>query len=488
MHRQVKTDVRGGVAVVSLALAAGADPRAPDRGFDPALRAALADALAALRTDAAVGAVLLRAGAGGWPHAEDPLAEHGDVPPAPGLGALAEALETMGKPVVVALGGRIGSAVLALAMAAGWRIAARGTVIGLPEIALATLPGGGLLVRAARRAGALAALRLAQPGEAIDLAEALKLGLLDGVVEAGDAEAAALSVAQGLARVSGGATLPPHREDGAGLGDPAAFLAEVAAARGALPQLLPPLREARARAIDCVEAALLLAAPEALQFAEVARDDLDAAPVCQALSHVAAAERRVLGQIAPGAGAAVPRVGLWQMGSAAAPLADALSAAGFAVVLGAPDEGVLAEGLAAVALRQHAAEAAGHISAGARAAAWARIEGAEQGAALTGCNWVLSRAGAAAALPPDLPLVIAGEPAPEFAAAPALRLVAPRLAELVPPAGAPVLVAAVAATLARARILPLPTGTAPGGIAARLVARLYAAAERAVLAGARPDQ
>ncbi|PKP71077.1 MAG: hypothetical protein CVT82_03715 [Alphaproteobacteria bacterium HGW-Alphaproteobacteria-4] len=488
MRRQVKTDLRGAVAVVSLALAAGADPRAPDQGFDPALRAELAAAVAALRANRAVAAVLLRAGAGGWPDAADPLSERAASELAPGLDALADALAALGKPVVVALGGRLSAAALALAVAAGWRIAARDTVFVLPQIVLATLPGAGLMVRAARRAGAAAALRLVQPGHAIELNEALGLGLLDGVVEEGDADAAALSVAQSLATATAGAAMPPQRADGAGLGDPAAFLAEVAAARSALPQVPQPLREARARAIDCVEAALLLATPEALQFAQVAQDDLDAAPACRALTHVAAAERRVIGQIETAAANAVQRVGFWEMGSAAAPLADALSVAGFAVVLGAADEAALAEALAAVALRQQAAEAAGRISAAARAAAWARIEGAERGEGLAGCSWVLSNAEAAAALPPDLPLVLAGELAPEFAAAPALRPVAPRLVELVPPAGAPGLVATIAAVLARARITPLRTGAAPGGIAARLVARAYAAAERAVLAGARPDQ
>ncbi|MDP1668334.1 enoyl-CoA hydratase/isomerase family protein [Phaeovulum sp.] len=491
MHRRVTVELRGGVAVVSLALAAGVNARLPDPGFDARLRGELARALDEIAGSGAASAVLLRAGAGGWPVAADPVAERRDEVDAPEMAWLAATLAGLGKPVVMALGGRIGGTALRLALAAGWRLAAPETLFALQEPALATLPEAGLLLGVARLAGAGAALRLGEASRPISAAEAAALGLIDGVVETGDTEAAALSVAQGLAVASADTPLPPRRADGAGLADAAAFLAAVAAARGALHEVPGALRMARTRLIDSVEAALLLPQAAALQFAEVARDDLETTPAFQALAHVAAAERGAAARAQVATGDVALRVGVWDASVAVVPLVEALSAAGTGVVLGAADEAALATVLASVARNQQAAEAAGRLSAGARAAAWARIEPAASTADLAGCGWVLSRDGAAAVLPAGMPLVLEGDLSATFPAAPALRMVAPGLAELVPDAGsdpklgAP-LMASVAATLAQARIMPLRCGAAPGGIAARLFARLHVAAERACWPGRGP--
>uniref|UniRef100_UPI00356A86EF enoyl-CoA hydratase-related protein n=1 Tax=Phaeovulum sp. TaxID=2934796 RepID=UPI00356A86EF len=319
MRRQVKVDVREGVAVISLAPVPEAGPRGADPGFDARLRAELARTLATVSADRKVGAVLLRAGAAGWPEAGDPEAESAEAAEPPTLAEIAATLEAMEKPVVISLAGQLGGATMALAIASGWRIAAPDAVIAPAEPAEGRLSPAGMLVRAARRAGARAALLLAEPGRVIGANEAASLGLCDGVVEHGDVDAAALSVARGLAQNAAGSG-PPRRRDGAGLGEPAAFMAAIAAAREGLAQYPAVLRPATASAIDVVEAALLLDAPAALGFAEVARDDQEANPASRALRHLVAAERRARLRALQGArtGAGVKiagSVGFWEVGA-----------------------------------------------------------------------------------------------------------------------------------------------------------------------------
>ena len=493
MLRRVKLDVRDKVAVISLAAAPGASPSAPDPGFDPALRQHLAHALADAAAMGSVGAVMVRAGAAGWPVADDPEAQQATADEVPRLAELATMIETSAKPVIVALDGRPGCAALALAFAAGWRLAAPGLVLALGDPDMACLPPPALLVRVARRVGATAALRLSAPGSSLNAAEALALGLIDGVVESGDVEAAALSVARALAAAEHPGPRLAQHGDGAGLADPAAYLAALSAARGAAQTMPTPLRKARAAAIAVIEAALLLPYDAALDFAEVARADLAISPECRALTHVAGAEARARIRALAGAQRVGPsarrHIGIWGFAADVPPLADALAAAGFTVVIGADTEAALASALAVVAQRQHAAEAAGHLPPLARQAAWARIEGAVGTAGFGGCDWVLSRAATAAALPPEIGLVLAGERSSAFPAAPDLRLVAPGLVELGSTPGDAIAGVGqrAVATLIAAGLVVLPA-TGPIGMTRRLAARAFAAAERAALAGARPDQ
>jgi len=494
MRRQVKVDVREGVAIISLASVPEAGPRGADPGFDARLRAELAQALATVSANRNVGAVLLRAGAAGWPEAGDPEAESGEATEPPTLAEIAATIEAMAKPVVISLDGRLGGATLALAFASGWRIAAQDAVFAPAEPDEGRLSPAGLLVRAARRAGARSALLLAQPGRVIGAAEAASLWLCDGVVENGDVGAAALSVARGLARDGAAGSGPPRRRDGAGLGEPAAFMAALASARAALAQQPQVLRPAAGAAIDVVEAALLLEAPAALAFAEVARDDQEANPASRALQHLVAAERRARLRVLHGAkvGAGVKiagSVGFWEVAPLlGAPLAEALAASGLRVLIASREEAPLAETLSTVARAQEAAVVAGRLSGADRVAAWGRIEAVASASDMAGCAWVLARADAAADLPPAVPLVLEGSLSPAFPAAAALRLAVPGLCEVASAGAGNDAASAMATHLLRAHFTVLRSGAGQFGLLERLSTRLFAAAERAVLAGARPDQ
>jgi len=96
----------------------------------------------------------------------------------------------------VALGGG-----LELAMSCTHRVAIAGARLGLPEIKLGLIPGYGGTQRLPRLVGTERALDLILSGRVVTAEEALEIGLVDGLVENGDAVAIGIeylaTVAQG---------------------------------------------------------------------------------------------------------------------------------------------------------------------------------------------------------------------------------------------------------------------------------------------------
>jgi enoyl-CoA hydratase/carnithine racemase len=108
------------------------------------------------------------------------------------------AVYSIGIPAVVALHGHALGAGLELAAMCDYRVAEQGTLLGIPEVHQGITSGGGILALASLVGrGTLA--RLAYGGGRVDAAEALALGIVDEVVEPGQARARALEVAQGFA-------------------------------------------------------------------------------------------------------------------------------------------------------------------------------------------------------------------------------------------------------------------------------------------------
>ncbi|CUU61044.1 3-hydroxyacyl-CoA dehydrogenase / enoyl-CoA hydratase / 3-hydroxybutyryl-CoA epimerase [Parafrankia irregularis] len=94
-------------------------------------------------------------------------------------------LETLGRPVVAAINGAALGGGLEIALAAHHRIAADipGTAVGLPEVTLGLLPGGGGIVRSVRLLGITSALsKVLLQGQRHTPAKAARLGLVDEVV------------------------------------------------------------------------------------------------------------------------------------------------------------------------------------------------------------------------------------------------------------------------------------------------------------------
>ncbi|WP_182380145.1 3-hydroxyacyl-CoA dehydrogenase NAD-binding domain-containing protein [Nocardioides sp. WS12] len=94
-------------------------------------------------------------------------------------------LETLGKPVVAAINGAALGGGLEIALCTHHRIAAdvKGMQIGLPEVQLGLLPGGGGVVRTVRMLGILdAVLNILTTGAKFDANGAVKAGLVNEVV------------------------------------------------------------------------------------------------------------------------------------------------------------------------------------------------------------------------------------------------------------------------------------------------------------------
>lgn len=106
-------------------------------------------------------------------------------------------VEGLAKPVVAALNGHALGAGLELATSCDVRVCSAGAKLGQPEVSLGLLPGGGGTQRLVRLVGHGHASRLVLTGDAIDAAEALRIGLVDLVVpgEACVQEAVALAAA-----------------------------------------------------------------------------------------------------------------------------------------------------------------------------------------------------------------------------------------------------------------------------------------------------
>lgn len=367
----------------------------PANAVGPALVAGLAAAFDEAAADPEIRAVVLSAkgrvfSAGAEP--EGLLRADGQ-----GLGALCRRIEGLGKPVVAALQGNALGAGLELALAAHGRIALEEARLGLPEIGLGLSPVAGASQRLPRLVGAEAALRLMLDGRPLTAVEALTIGLVDHVTDAGLIDRA-IAFALQLA----GAPPVPALERSDGLRDPRAYQSAIAAARRKVAGGRLPAPE---RIIDCVEAAQLLPPEAALAYERAVFEDLAASPVAQALIHAFMAERAA--QRPP---AAMPRgglrtpatVGLWAAGRQAG-LVQALLAAGLRVVLACPDREALAAALERLAARMEEQVAAGHLSPAARDADWGRLSGQIGAAALAGADLVLCGPGEGAGVPPGVP-------------------------------------------------------------------------------------
>ncbi|XP_010074418.1 PREDICTED: peroxisomal bifunctional enzyme [Pterocles gutturalis] len=106
------------------------------------------------------------------------------------LGPIVSLIESSEKPVVAAIEGIALGGGLEVALGCHYRIAHVKARMGLPEVAIGLLPGGEGTQRLPRLIGVPAALDIITTGRHIPATEALKLGLVDEVVEQNTAEAA----------------------------------------------------------------------------------------------------------------------------------------------------------------------------------------------------------------------------------------------------------------------------------------------------------
>jgi len=112
--------------------------------------------------------------------------------------AIVAKLESLGKPVIAAVNGYALGGGCELALACTIRIASENARFGQPEVKLGILPGYGGSQRLARLIGVGRAMQLCLTAEQIDAAEAWRIGLVNRVVPAGQAVAAAREMAKAI--------------------------------------------------------------------------------------------------------------------------------------------------------------------------------------------------------------------------------------------------------------------------------------------------
>jgi len=109
------------------------------------------------------------------------------------------AMDRCGQPIIAAIRGFALGGGLEFALACDIRIASEDSLLGLTEVNLAIIPGGGGTQRLPRLVGRGKALEMILTGVRIDAREALRIGLVERVVPAGEALSAAQTLALTLA-------------------------------------------------------------------------------------------------------------------------------------------------------------------------------------------------------------------------------------------------------------------------------------------------
>jgi len=173
MTEAVAREDRGDVAVLRLC-------NPPVNAISHAVRLGLARNLERCTLDERIAAIVI-VGAGGTFAAGADIREFGRPIEEPSLGAVIRGLDALAKPVVAAIEGSALGGGLELAMACHLRVCKGNAVLGLPEVRLGVMPGGGGTQRLPRLVGMDKALAMMLTGEPVSGSEALALGLADAV-------------------------------------------------------------------------------------------------------------------------------------------------------------------------------------------------------------------------------------------------------------------------------------------------------------------
>ena len=95
---------------------------------------------------------------------------------------LFNSIEASSKPVIAAINGNCLGGGLELALACHYRVAAKGSHLGLPEVQIGVIPGAGGIQRLPRLIGLPDAVGMIPAGQSIPAEKAVSIGLLDELV------------------------------------------------------------------------------------------------------------------------------------------------------------------------------------------------------------------------------------------------------------------------------------------------------------------
>jgi len=254
-------------------------------------------------------------------------------------------IEDCRKPIVMAIHGTAFGGGLELAMAGHYRVAAASAQVGQPEVKLGIIPGAGGTQRLPRLAGIAAAVEMCAEGKPISAGQALKLGIVDRLIE-GDLLTGALAFAREVA----GKPVPRTRERNGKLGtveqNEPIFAAARETARKKQRGLMAPLA-----AIEAIEGAVNLPFEKGCEVEQKLFADCLFSDQSKALIHVFFGEREVAKipdvpketPLIPVNSAAV--VGAGTMGGG---IAMVLANAGISVLLKEADQAALDRGMATI--------------------------------------------------------------------------------------------------------------------------------------------
>ena len=127
------------------------------------------------------------------------ITEFGKPPKPPGLNEVLVEMENSPKPIVAAIHGTALGGGLEVALACHFRVAVKEAKLGLPEVKVGILPGGGGTQKLARVVGLKRAMLLIMTGRMFSAAEALSMGVISEVAPTGQALSRAIEVAREIA-------------------------------------------------------------------------------------------------------------------------------------------------------------------------------------------------------------------------------------------------------------------------------------------------
>jgi 3-hydroxyacyl-CoA dehydrogenase len=189
--QSVDLDRRGRIAVLTV-------NNPPVNALSQHVRQGLRDGVKQASGDANVAAIVITC-AGRTFIAGADITEFGKPPKEPALHEVLDLIEGSPKPVVAVIHGTALGGGLEVTLACHYRVGVKTARFGLPEVKLGILPGAGGTQRLPRVVGVPKALAMIVSGDPIGADEALKVGLIDEIVD-GDLAAAGVTFAEKIVR------------------------------------------------------------------------------------------------------------------------------------------------------------------------------------------------------------------------------------------------------------------------------------------------
>lgn len=286
MPNLVNLTAQDGVAVITI-------NNPPVNALSPGVPEGLVAALDAAEKDSSARAIVIIGGGrtfiAGADIKELELAASGRGSGPPQFHGILARIEDASKPVVMAIHGTALGGGNEVAMAGHYRVAVPDAQIGQPEVNLGIIPGAEGTQRLPRLVGVPAAIDMCVSGKPIRAPEALKLGLIDRVIE-GDLLAGAVAFAREIADHGGGLRKTRELTDklGSEWVDAPMFSAGRDQARTTRRNMLAPLK-----VVDAIEAAVNLPFDEGCQKEREIFEECIASDQARALIHAFFAERAV---------------------------------------------------------------------------------------------------------------------------------------------------------------------------------------------------